>query len=195
MNRRERRRRREQSQRDKAREEGAPGLPVPLSDVRRDAVDAGVDAELIERQDGGVRQVRGNVPAERRQVMMQSASYAGPIPPPGLLKAFDDVVPGSADRIITQFEEQGRHRRKQEDRVIASNISQAARGQILAFIIFMTVALGGGFLIYVGRSIEGSGALFTGVASAIWALRGARKAKEEDLASKRSTGKAERRKR
>lgn len=127
---------------------------------------------------------------------MQAEMYSGPLPHPAILKGYNDVVPGSADRIITQFEEQGRHRRKQESRVITHNLFSATLGQILAFVFFMTVAVGGGWLILEGKSLEGTGAVITGLASAVWVLRGARKAKEEDLAEKRSAGQApERRKR
>lgn len=167
-------------------------MPVPLSaEVRQDVADAGIDVELIAQQpQPAVQTVRAAPPERRGQIVMQAEMHSGPLPHPAILKGYNDVVPGSADRIITQFEEQGRHRRKQESRVISHNLFSASLGQVLAFVFFMTIAVGGGWLIYAGKSLEGSGALVAGLASAIWVLRGAKKAKEEDLEEKRSAGKS-----
>lgn len=156
---------------------------VPLSaEVMQDAVDAGVQGQTSQSVSGA----RGR----SNQVIFQAQMYSGPLPHPDILRAYNEIVPGSADRIITQFEEQGRHRRNQEHRVVSHNLFSSTLGQVLAFVLFMTLAVGGGWLIYQGKSLEGSGAIAAGIGSAIWVLSGARKAKEQDLNEKRSAGKA-----
>jgi uncharacterized membrane protein len=180
VNRKERRRRLKEAQK----QQRGTGVAVPLSaEVMRDAVDAGV----VEPQP----QVLRPTPKREQQVMVQAQmmSYSGPLPHPAILRGFNDIVPGSADRIIAQFEEQGRHRRKQESRVISHNLFSSTLGQVLAFILFMTLAVGGGWLIHDGKSLEGSGAIVTGIGAAIWALHGARKEKQRDLEEKRAAGK------
>lgn len=62
-------------------------------------------------------------------------SFSGPLPHPGILKQFDDVVPGAAERIIKMAENQSEHRRNLEKSVIDSDIKRSKYGQVLGFII------------------------------------------------------------
>ena len=41
---------------------------------------------------------------------VQSISFSGPIPPPGLMSAYENVHPGLADRIMTMAEKEQDHR-------------------------------------------------------------------------------------
>ena len=144
------------------------------------------DAELVEQPP---QVVQALPPKQQQQLLIQAQRFSGPLPHPAILKGYDEVVPGSANRIMTQFEEQGRHRRKQESRVISHRLFSSALGQILSFVVFMTLAVGGGWLIYQGKSVEGSGAIVTGIGAAIWALHGARKEQKQQTSEKREAGK------
>jgi len=44
--------------------------------------------------------------------------YSGPLPPPGMLKAYNDVVPGSGNDILNEFKKQGKHRRFVEKLIV-----------------------------------------------------------------------------
>jgi len=68
----------------------------------------------------------------RREV---SQSFSGPLPSPDILRQFNDVVPGAAERIIKMAEEQSAHRKELEKSVINSDITRSKWGQILGFII------------------------------------------------------------
>ncbi len=82
--------------------------------------------------------------------------YSGPLPPPEVLKRFDEIVPGSAERIITMAEEQSIHRKNLEKQVIYSDISRSKWGQILGFVIAI-VGLGvSGVVAIYGNAIAGS---------------------------------------
>lgn len=59
-------------------------------------------------------------------------NWSGPIPPPSILRDFDDIIPGCAERIIAQFELEGAHRRQMEDRAQRFRIREAHIGQVLA---------------------------------------------------------------
>lgn len=42
--------------------------------------------------------------------------FMGPLPPPEVLKAYNEALPDGANRIVTAFEKQGDHRRQTETR-------------------------------------------------------------------------------
>jgi len=92
-----------------------------------------------------------------------SATFAGPLPPPGALAAYEQIHPGSADRIIRMAEAQSGHRQDLERHVIQGNVTAQARGQWFAFILG-AIAIGGGVgLAATGHSLEGLASLVTAV--------------------------------
>lgn len=52
---------------------------------------------------------------------MQSEYHAGPIPSPKILRGYEEIHPGFANRIIEQFEKQGEHRREVEKQLVAND--------------------------------------------------------------------------
>jgi uncharacterized membrane protein len=61
--------------------------------------------------------------------------WAGPLPSPQILREFNEIVPGSADRIITMAEKQEDHRIEIESKVIESNIRNEKLGVISGLVI------------------------------------------------------------
>ena len=57
-----------------------------------------------------------------------SQSYSGPVPPPAVLREYDQIVPGAAARILAQAEAQTQHRIKLEDKVTTSDICRSYWG-------------------------------------------------------------------
>ncbi len=57
-------------------------------------------------------------------------SYQGPIPPPAMLAAFDDLKPGLAERIIRMAELEGSHSRMVERRALNGAIVVELMGQV-----------------------------------------------------------------
>jgi uncharacterized membrane protein len=94
-------------------------------------------------------------------------TYSGPLPHPEILEHYDRIVPGGAERIFAQFESQSLHRQRIEYRVIRSNSFVQIFGAISALILGLAAIGGGLFLVYKGKSIEGFGAFFTGLASLV----------------------------
>jgi uncharacterized membrane protein len=89
-------------------------------------------------------------------VIHQSQSFSGPLPPPEILRRFDEVVPGAAERLLRMAEEQSTHRKDLERKVIESDIERSRWGQILGFVIAI-VGLGASALIAIyGNAIAGS---------------------------------------
>ena len=72
-----------------------------------------------------------------------------------MIADYEAVVPGMAEKIVTAFEEQGRHRRTLEDLSIREQWRLAGRGQVFAFTLGL-VALGfAGTAILFGREVSG----------------------------------------
>lgn len=71
---------------------------------------------------------RATLPTSRGVTMQQS--YQGPIPPPAMLAAFDDLKPGLAERIIRMAELEGSHSRMVERRALNGAIVVELMGQV-----------------------------------------------------------------
>ena len=88
---------------------------------------------------------------------MISASWAGPLPPPSLLAEYDAIVPGFAERLLSNYEQEGEHRRsleradqEVESESIRANADSNKRGQTFGLVVaalgFVTCI----FLAYLG---------------------------------------------
>jgi uncharacterized membrane protein len=84
------------------------------------------------------------------------SSWQGPMPSPDVLKAYNDIVPGSASLLFEQFVKQSDHRIQIEKTVINSNTKLDARGQMFGFIVIMLFSIAGFYLvIFKNQKIEG----------------------------------------
>ncbi|MDA1317085.1 MAG: DUF2335 domain-containing protein [bacterium] len=81
--------------------------------------------------------------------------YSGPLPHPEMLAKYEKIHKGISNRIVRMAEKQSEHRQKIEIKVIDSNILNEKLGMVLAFIISISVIVGGIFLISVGKNIQG----------------------------------------
>ncbi len=94
----------------------------------------------------------------RNPVVIQQQSvesFSGPLPHPDVLRKFNEVVPGSAERIIKMAEEQSAHRKELEQKVITSDISRSKWGQILGFIIAIAGLIVSALVAIYGSAIAG----------------------------------------
>jgi len=82
-------------------------------------------------------------------------SFSGPLPHPDILRQFNEVVPGSAERIIKMAEEQSAHRKDLEQKVISSDIARSKWGQILGFIIAIAGLIVSAVVAIFGSAIAG----------------------------------------
>lgn len=91
------------------------------------------------------------------------ASFSGPIPPPKILKGYEDVFPGCAERIVAMAENQSRHRMGLEkSRIDTANRTEQC-GQIFAFVIALAAITGGIYLISIGKDASGLTAIISSV--------------------------------
>jgi uncharacterized membrane protein len=119
-------------------------------------------------------------------VQVQGTHYSGPLPPPEILAKFDQVLPGSAERIIAMAERNQAHRHTLEETVIPANVRNERRGQIIAGIIYLATLGCGTFLVYVGRDTAGLVTMLSTTVTFAGLFLYSRRKKEEDLGDKRN---------
>ncbi len=87
---------------------------------------------------------------------VKSEEFSGPLPPPELLKQYDDIVSGFADRIISMAEKEQSHRHQLGQSALSGVVASAKRGQILAFTICSLLLSCSAGLIALDHDIAGA---------------------------------------
>jgi uncharacterized membrane protein len=91
-----------------------------------------------------------------------TSQFSGPMPPPSLLGHYEDICPGSADRMLRMAEQEAEHRRKTEEKIVQAQIdysnkqfSEARFGQLCAFSITIAALIAGVYTAVNGHEIAG----------------------------------------
>ncbi len=66
-------------------------------------------------------------------------AFQGPLPSPDAIEHYDRILPGAADRIVAQWEQQSGHRQALERHTITSNLTAQTRGQYFALFICLAI--------------------------------------------------------
>ncbi|CCO25463.1 DUF2335 domain-containing protein [Maridesulfovibrio hydrothermalis] len=115
-----------------------------------------------------VRELLKNVTPELRMELRSVASkqihFQGPIPDPETFKAYEQALPGAADRILSMTERQSKHRQEMEKYAIRSENNLQLVGLVFGLIVSLAIIVGGVWCILKGYSIAGT--LLTGGALA-----------------------------
>lgn len=136
--------------------------------------------------------------SERRHSLTVSRTgiaFRGPLPPPHILRGYEEVVPGAAERILAMAEKQSHHRLSLEALVTTANVKAQVRGQWMAFVLATLVVGAGGALLWLDRSLAGFVAILSAVAGLAavflggrWASARERQGKHGVLAESESAG-------
>jgi len=99
------------------------------------------------------------------KLIAAASRFAGPLPPPDLMAKYDQILPGSAERILKMAE---------NEQMVSNEISlkltkYIGRGQLFGFILGLVTIIGGLFLIYVGKDITGLASLLSGLGALLLA--------------------------
>lgn len=95
-----------------------------------------------------------NVQAVRYQQSVEM--FEGPLPHPDLLQKYDSVIPGFAERIIAQWEQQSTHRQRLESTVVLGGVQAQAKGQWMALVVAVVGLLVAGAVGIWGNPIAGT---------------------------------------
>lgn len=78
----------------------------------------------------------GELDKEQLMLVVQEAnSFSGPLPPPAILKGYEDAFPGSAERILRMAEKQSAHRQEAERKMISTESRDSLLGVVFAFVL------------------------------------------------------------
>jgi uncharacterized membrane protein len=129
-----------------------PTAPKPHDSDNLHGIDPSIISKDLEMQFPSMK----NVPQTDRVKMVQmvaehTVTISGPIPPPSVLKGYNDIEPGLANRIVAMAESELAHDQKVHDRIVDSEVDGSKRdhtyrllglGLALAALIGMMVLVG-----------------------------------------------------
>jgi uncharacterized membrane protein len=76
-------------------------------------------------------------------------------PPPAMLAAYEQILPGSARRFFELAEMQSEHRRSLETKMVERSLNRQDRGQIMAFVLALIAILGGIAMVFADKDAAG----------------------------------------
>jgi uncharacterized membrane protein len=126
-------------------------------------------------------------------VSVQKSTYAafeGPIPPPGLLKQYGEIIPDAPERILAMAEKQSLHRQYLEKIVVEGDNKRANKGQWMAFALAFLTIIGGFYLIYLSKDILGISAILGSLAALAGTFIIGNKSRREERSNKLKAAKS-----
>lgn len=134
------------------------GLPTQVSDDP-DVVDAEV-GELV-----------GMLPPEGRKILRrviaETRSHQGPLPTPEMLREYEEVLPGLAERIVRLPEKEQEHRHDFSDIWLRREARLRDRGQIFGMIALVIILAFCAYLAWIGEPKMGAGVAIALVAAVV----------------------------
>jgi uncharacterized membrane protein len=113
--------------------------------------------------------------------------FSGPLPPPEALERYGRIIPNGAERIMVMAEEQSKHRRELEKKVMNTDSRNSFCGMVFAFILGMTAIIGGVAVIFKGYTSSGFFVSFSGLGTLVGAfIFGTRERRKEREAKTKS---------
>lgn len=88
-----------------------------------------------------------------------SSHYVGPLPPADQMRAWEEVLPGSADRILSMAERQQTHRQSLETMTVKEATNRSWWGLRLGFVIAVLVVGVGAAAVFTGHATVGISAI------------------------------------
>jgi uncharacterized membrane protein len=107
--------------------------------------------------------------------------HQGPLPHPAVLKQYDDVVPGAAERIMRMAEQQAMHRQDLEASVIRTDNLKSLLGMVFGFIIALVGFGGGLYAAFSGQPFWGGAVSIGTLASVVIAFIYGTRAREREM--------------
>ena len=82
--------------------------------------------------------------------------FAGPMPPPATLAAYNAIVPDAAERILKMAEAQALHRHQLEATAIRSDARQAILGLCFGLVVTLAMLAVAAYIAALGQTIGGA---------------------------------------
>ena len=107
--------------------------------------------------------------------------HQGPLPHPAILKQYDDIVSGAAERIIRMAEQQAQHRQDLEARVIRTDNLKSLLGMVFGFVIALVGFGGGLYAAFAGQPFWGGAVSIGTLASVVLAFIYGTRVREREM--------------
>lgn len=130
--------------------------------------------------------IKQQPPKSSAAIVQVASAFSGPIPPPNILKQYDDIVPGAADRILKMAEQQSAHRQRLEVKAVDSMDFNAKLGTISGLIVALIFAIVATYCIYKGANLIGLAMVIGDITGLLFAYLYGKRSVDHDLASKRA---------
>ncbi len=91
-----------------------------------------------------------------KQLSIERQEFSGPLPPPEILKGYETILPGAAERILSMAENQANHRQIMEQKFLNANTRNSFIGLIFAFLIALAITIGGIICILNNKGFSGT---------------------------------------
>ncbi len=95
-------------------------------------------------------------PEIRSTLTIEASSFSGPLPHPRILKEYNDVHEGFAERILVMAEKDADHIRKMQATALDAKKLEITMGQIFAFIIGIVALLCGTYIAVNDHPVAGT---------------------------------------
>lgn len=109
-----------------------------------------------------------------------SASWSGPLPPPGALQAYEDTLPGAAERIFANSEAESEHRRSLEREASRRDSFRSYVGMAAGYCVAMLLILIAWVAIREGHPWPGATILTGGLAAVVSVFVTGRRSANDD---------------
>ncbi len=90
--------------------------------------------------------------AVKGSIRIQQTKFNGPLPSPEMMKQYEGILPGAADRIVTMAEKQSEHRQEMEKIVTKAETRDSLLGVLSGFLLGVLMIGGGIYLAIIGHS-------------------------------------------
>ncbi len=114
---------------------------------------------------------------EHREFIQLDARFertSGPIPPPGMLRGYEDVLPGSADRILSMAEFAQKRRASYEN-----------RGMIFAFVLSLLLIALSAYIVSLGFAWQSVGVVVGSIAGTAGTFIYSNRSRRQELRERR----------
>lgn len=140
----------------------------------------GLSAELSVDQDADTKVLKDN--SQGPLAVEASYSFMGPIPPPGILAGYNNVIPNGADRVIKMAEKEQAHRHNIETTIVGKESFEKRVGLVFAFILALSVlGVSSYLLIFTEKSGYGLTVFIIELGGLVWAFLGAKEKRQRDI--------------
>jgi uncharacterized membrane protein len=124
-------------------------------------------------------------PADKMAVVMAASYFEGPIPPPDILRQFEEIIPGSAARIFDVAMQQSTSRIANQNKIVDANILDRRLGMAFGFIMSCIGITGGCVVAALGYGSYGATIVGLMTAGLATCYLSALSQQSKDLESKR----------